>query len=457
MEGDIELATKRHSAKSKAKAARVRERAEVRALASGKSKASYRGDNDLTDPGVGYGSAVRTGRGSRAGAGPTGASDASARDRAAGVRTAGGPAGSSGAVWEYSRPVKKAKRRSRKRTWLAILAAFVAFVLIVGIGGWVWINGQISPAGPAGRPEVISVPQGATGASVADLLSSKRIITHPLVLRLYMKVHPIKVIDPGPYQFHANESFAAIEKTLESGPNQLLLDFKLTTPEGLTVGQIAQKVGALSGHNSAKFLQVVNSGQVLSNYKPASGNMEGLLFPDTYFISPNETELEIAQQMADRFDQIASTINLNTGAAQLGMTPYQVIVVASIIQREALVPSDMGKVAEVIYNRLKEKMKLQIDSTLIYALATMGQTVTSEITNAQGTTNSPYNTYLVAGLPPGPISAPGKAALQAALNPTPGPWLYYVTVDKQGDEAFSTSLAGQNANIAIAHKNGLPG
>ncbi len=437
------MASGRHSAKARAKALKEQERKSVRDLASGKLGGSDFEYEYLVDK-----PSKRVGNKSQGRAGGIryyqDEDEPSARTRAFRERS----------NWDYSsQPSVASRRKIRLRKLRSLSIGLVALIIVVFLAGLV-VHDQIDPATNRRDAIIVVVPPGATGSSVANILSSKGVIKHPLFLRLYMRVYPVSKIEPGPFKFYKNEHFSAIEATINKGPNQTLLDYRLTVPEGLTLGEIAQLVGKLPGHTAQGFIRAVSSGQVTSTFKPANGNMEGLLFPDTYFISRNETDLEIAQQMSDRLIQIASQLNLTTQASQLGLSPLQVITVASIIQREAITASDMGKVAQVIYNRLKENMKLQIDSTVIYGLASMGQTVTSEITISQEQTPSPYNTYLHFGLPPGPIAAPGAQALQAALHPTPGPWLYYVTIDKQGDEAFSTTLAQQNANIALAKRNG---
>ena len=440
------MASGRHSAKARAKERKDQERSGVRRLATGKGVG---GTNDEFE----YVREKPKKSRSKLTA-PKAPNIEFSNPKHVGQRLTPPQGYSSVGNWDYSgQPAIMSKRRTRAKRSKVILIV-LAVIVLVGSGVGFWAHGQIDPSNQGRKPLVVVVPTGATGASVADILAKKGIISSSVIFRLYMRVYPVTSIQPGPFAFFKHEKYSEIESTLKKGPDQTLLDYRLTVPEGFTSGQIAQLVGKLPGHTAGGFESALASGKLKSNYIPANGNLEGLLFPDTYFISRDESDLEIAQQMLDRFNQIASQVNLNSLANGLGLSPYQVITVASIVQREAITPSDMAKVAEVIYNRLKAKMNLQIDSTVIYALATMGQTVTSEITISQEKTPSPYNTYLHPGLPPSPISAPGEMALQASLHPTQGPWLYYVTIDKQGDEAFSSTLAQQNANIALAKRNG---
>ena len=176
---------------------------------------------------------------------------------------------------------------------------------------------------------------------------------------------------------------------------------------------------------------------------PGSDNLEGMLGTGQYLILPGETDLTIVQDMVTRFDRYAQGAGLSTtSAAALGMTPYQVITVASIIEKEGYYTFNMPKVARVIYNRLANDMPLQMDSTVLYAIGQDGGPVTSKDLQIQ----SPYNTYLNKGLTPTPICMPSVTALKSALNPPAGAWLYFVLVQKNGVMAFSDTFAEQLAN-----------
>jgi UPF0755 protein len=228
--------------------------------------------------------------------------------------------------------------------------------------------------------------------------------------------------------------------------------YAVVVPPGFTMAQIATRVGAVPGHSSRQFLALAESGQVRSPYEPAGvKKLEGLLFPATYSVTASESDQQILEEMIGRFDQVAQEIGLASAPSTVHVSPYQAVTVASMIEREALLPGDRGKVATVVYNRLAKQMRLQIDATVIYAL---GRPVTSlSLKDLQ--IDSPYNTYRVTGLPPTPIASPGVESLEAALHPTPGPWLYYVVVSQNGAEAFSTTYAEQLQNEALAKQRGL--
>jgi UPF0755 protein len=217
----------------------------------------------------------------------------------------------------------------------------------------------------------------------------------------------------------------------------------------LTVSQIGDVVATLPGHTKAGFVAAANSGTVRSQFQPATvKSPEGVLYPDTYFVLANESNTSILQRLVNRFDQIGDQIGLGSTTA---LSPYQTIIVASLIQQEAKLPADAPLVAAVIYNRIKAHMPLQIDATLCYVKGGCPPVPTA----TDKKLNSPYNTYLNPGLPPTPIASVSQASLQAAMQPANVPYLYYVIGDSTGKLNFATTLQQQNANIAAARRKGL--
>jgi UPF0755 protein len=179
--------------------------------------------------------------------------------------------------------------------------------------------------------------------------------------------------------------------------------------------------------------------------------MEGLLFPDTYRVEQDDDEASLLARMVATMDDIAGQAGLDQAEARTGYTPYEVLIVASLIESEASIPEDRPKIARVIYNRLEEGMTLGIDATVYFALGRRG----GGLTRSDLEVESPYNTRQVGGLPPTPIAMPGRASLEAAMNPEPGPWLYYVLSDADGHHAFSESYEEFLRNKAQAERDGL--
>jgi UPF0755 protein len=209
-------------------------------------------------------------------------------------------------------------------------------------------------------------------------------------------------------------------------------------PEGQQVREIVDRLVEASGIKRAEFEAALKDPAALGLPDYAGGNPEGYLFPATYAFPPNATAADMLKQMVARWQQAATDNDLEAKAAELGYTPNEVMTVASLVQAEGR-GDDMPKVARVIYNRVENPSNgetnglLQIDAAVNYAL---GQSGTTVITNEQkeSVADSPYNTYTQKGLPPTPVEAPGDDAIQAALNPAEGDWLYYVTVNLETGE-----------------------
>jgi UPF0755 protein len=182
--------------------------------------------------------------------------------------------------------------------------------------------------------------------------------------------------------------------------------------------------------------ELLTTGKVPSTFKPPTQpSYEGLLFPDTYRVEDGEDELTVLTRMIGKGEAVMQAANVETAQQRLGLTPYEVMVVASLIEAEAKVPEDKPKIARVIYNRLKNKIPLGVDATSRYEAVLAGR----DRDKVDFDSPSPYNTRKFAGLPPTPIAAPGKSSIEAALNPDDGPWIYYVLQDAQGHHFFTDS------------------
>jgi UPF0755 protein len=238
---------------------------------------------------------------------------------------------------------------------------------------------------------------------------------------------------------------AALDLLL-SGKNRA--ESQLTIPEGLTVDEIASVIGKETEIKAADVRAVLKRPGSLGLPAYANGNPEGYLFPATYPIPPDATPRYVVRLMVAEFNEVASELDLEATAREAGMDPHDVVTVASLIEAEASRPEDLGKVARVIDNRAAAGDLLQLDSTVHYA---NGDSGSGDVftTAEEREIDSPYNTYRYPGLPPGPIGSPGEAALRAALDPTPGNWTYFVTVNLEtGETLFATTLAQHNANVA---------
>ncbi len=333
--------------------------------------------------------------------------------------------------------------------WLKGLALVVVAALIVAAVGVVWVRSQINPSGHVGPAVTVAIPAGSSTSRIADDLGKAGVIHSPTLFGLYVKVKGAGPLLPGTYTLHKNSHYDSVISTLEKGP-PVVDRGRITIPEGFTLEQIAERVGEVPGLSAQKFLALANSGQVRSPFEPPGVNsLEGLLYPATYDVKPGEDETSILQRMVDAFDQIADQVGLTQAAAAIGVTPYQAVIVASIVEREAKLDEDRGPVASVIYNRLRKGMLLQVDATVMY-----GEHIT-DAHQIDTKSDSPYNTYKFKGLPPTPIASPGTPSLEAAANPPADPAMYYVLIDPSGKLGFATTQQQFDQLVAQAKAKGL--
>lgn len=319
------------------------------------------------------------------------------------------------------------------RRWPFVLLALALSVLVVIGSGALWVEHQVNPPGASGPRIQVTVNKGMATADVGALLQRQGVIANATIFKYYARLTGLSGIEAGDYQFDKHSDLSRVAKVLKAGPAKAE-DERITIPEGLTLPEVAKLVGAMPGRSADKFMEVANSGTIRSQYEPPGTNsLEGLILPETYFITKGDDETQILRKMVDTFDQVAGQLNVAGAAAKFSITPYQVVIVASLVEREARVEEDRGKIARVIYNRLSSGMQLQIDATVLYALGRPQESVSFKDRDV----NSPYNTYKIPGLPPGPIASPGRQSLEAAVNPTPGNWIYYVLADSSGRHAFT--------------------
>ncbi|HLG01567.1 MAG TPA: endolytic transglycosylase MltG [Acidimicrobiia bacterium] len=336
------------------------------------------------------------------------------------------------------------------RRWKIVLGVATALMLFAGLGV-MWLLRHIDPPGPPGSAVTVEIPQGTSAAAIADILNDRGVITSARVFRLYARLTGAGEFQAGIYrrgELRKRMGMSDAIDALEQGPE---IEYrKITIPEGFTLRQIADRVGTI-GRDPQRFLDLANSGAVRSKFQPdGSNNLEGLLFPDTYYIADDETEEDILARMVVLFEQVADEVGLPAQAGAVGLSPYQAIVVASLVEEETKIAEERTLVSAVIHNRIQAGMLLQIDATVLYALGEHKTRVLFRDLEI----DSPYNTYRNPGLPPTPIAAPGAEALRAAVEPGDVPYLYYVKVDTEGHHAFATTGAEHERNIAEAERNG---
>ncbi|NCG40832.1 MAG: endolytic transglycosylase MltG [Actinobacteria bacterium] len=308
-----------------------------------------------------------------------------------------------------------------------------------------WAKELIDPPGDRGAAINLTLPPGATTSGISETLADLEIIPSASAYEWYIRLKGGPEFQAGSYTFHSNSSISQALEVLSAGPNtpEQAEQLRLTIPEGFTVSRIIDLINntpglAFSGFDFENELRVgYNSSGVLSDQAMVAEGViepyEGLLFPDTYFLTEESSAEDLVVQMISRFDQVLLELGYSEATESVGLSAYEVLTIASLIEREARIPEERGKVSRVIHNRVASNWFLGIDATIVYV------TGNNNLSAADLRVDSPYNSRLVRGLPPGPISSPGRAALEAAIEPAPGPWLYYVLVSEDGRHSFSTN------------------
>lgn len=347
----------------------------------------------------------------------------------------------------------RADRKRRRRRNLAALGIVLALLLPFLLAGG-WFVYQLNPPGGAGAAVRIDVEEGWGISEIGDELARRGVVGSSLAFQVYAKVSSAGPFPEGRYRLREDLGVRDAVSSLEAGPvSTPVTDVALTVPPGLTLEQIAARVGELPGRSAETFLQLANAGVVRSRYQPAEvTSLEGLLFPDTYRIDEKEDETAILQRLVNQFDAMADAAGIANAPATIGRTPYEAIVIASLIEREAGVEEDRPLISAVIANRLRDGELLQIDAAGCFG---KGGCNDEPLTNADKESDSPYNTYRFPGLVPTPISSSGEASLRAAVAPAAVPYKFYVLADESGRHAFAETYEEHQANVAAAQEQGL--
>lgn len=281
----------------------------------------------------------------------------------------------------------------------------------------------------------VVIPAGSPVESIGQILYRAGLIRHPLAFRALVEWMGVATrLHAGEYDFTPAMGLREIIRRLVKGE---VVTYTFTIPEGFTVEQIADLLARHGLADRERFLEAARRPDLAPCPPPDPAQvrypLEGYLFPDTYRVPRGTCESELISLMVRRFREVWEH-ELAEKAARQALTPHQVVTLASIVEKETGVPEERPLVAGVFWNRLRRGMLLQADPTVLYALGRSGGLLQRDLQ-----VDSPYNTYLYAGLPPGPICNPGKAALQAVLEPAATDYLYFVARG-DGTHHFSRTL-----------------
>lgn len=343
----------------------------------------------------------------------------------------------------HSRP----RRRRRGRLLGYLLVAVFALLLGMGAG---YVRGYFASGDP-GEEVTVVIASGDSLSTVAGKLEAAGVVEHAgaFVLRTQADGYSTK-LKPGTYLLRRNQKYEDLVATLVEG--QAPPSVKVTIPEGSTLAQSADLVAAKLVSAPAKdYVRVAREKPVsftFKGYTPGT-TLEGFLFPATYEVDPAMKARPFVERQLAAFSENVARVDMKR-ARKANLTPYDVVIIASMIEREAQVAAEREVVAAVIWNRLRDDMLLQIDATIQYALGETKPVLTFDDLKI----DSPYNTYTHSGLPPTPIANPGLAAMQAAADPAAVDYLYYVArADGTGRHYFSRSYEEFLANQAKATRN----
>lgn len=344
-------------------------------------------------------------------------------------------------------PRGRQPRRRRARLFGYVLVAFLALLLGVATG---YARGYFT-GGEIGDEVTVVIAAGDTLSAIATKLEEAGVVEHAgaFIVRVQKDGYSSQ-LKPGTYVLRENEPYGDLVGVLLEGQKPSFVN--VTIPEGSTLKQsagiVAAEIEPLSSDNYMRIAQDNPPKVSLEGYRPG-GTLEGLLFPATYEVPPDVTAARFIDKQLDAFEAAMEKVDM-TRARKANLTPYDVVIIASMIEREAQVPEERSTVAAVIWNRLRIDMLLQIDATIQYALGEQKPVLTFDDLKI----DSPFNTYTHKGLPPTPIANPGLASLQAAANPADVDYLYYVArADGTGRHYFSREYEQFLADQAKAAAN----
>ena len=344
-------------------------------------------------------------------------------------------AGAEGGQRAQGDGLRRRTTRVRIRLILLVLFVVVAVALAGGLGFYKWYF----HTGKLGGKVHVTIPSGASLHTIAGILQQKGVVprARAFEIRAAGDGHGTD-LQAGTYVLHRNEPYDQLIATLAAGGQQAAI--KVTIPEGFTVAQTATLLArTIPGFSAEKYLELAVKHPVppdVRGYTPGR-TLEGLLFPATYDVLPSVTARQFIEKQLAAFRSALAGVDLSR-ARKAHLTPYDVTIIASMVEREVEVPSERPLVAAVIWNRLRAGMLLQIDATVEYVLPEHKSVLTYKDLKIQ----SPYNTYLHAGLPPAPIADPGAASLEAAADPASVDYLYYVARnDGSGRHYFASTYS----------------
>ena len=328
-----------------------------------------------------------------------------------------------------------------------LLIALLVIVVVLAVAGAFVANEMRSRIqepykGYSAAEQFVEIPQGAASAEIRRRLLEAGVVSDEVTLRtaLWWSGRS-RSLQAGEYRFDQPMSALAVIEKIASGD---VYTQRLTFPEGLTIAEMAKVFESRGFGPAREFVKAASDGSLVKDLDAKASDLEGYLFPETYPLPRRADASRVVGMMVGRFRSLYDE-TLRARAKELGMTTRQVVTLASLIEKETARADERPLVAAVYRNRMMRGMGMQADPTVVYALMKAGK-YNGNIRREDLSFDSPYNTYRYPGLPPGPIAAPGRASIDAALAPADVPYLYFVSRN-DGSHVFATTLTEHNANV----------
>jgi UPF0755 protein len=335
--------------------------------------------------------------------------------------------------------------KTLRRLFVGLLVLLV-LVAAAGAAAWFWAKGELERPRAFAAPVDLEVAPGASARAVLERLEREGAIGSALVARLYLgRVLGDPPIHAGEYRFEPPMSALEVLDRLVRGD---VVTHPVTVVEGLTLAETAAALAAAGFGDAGRFRAEFADPRRIADFDPAAADLEGYLFPDTYRFPRGASEAAIADAMVANFrlrwrDDVAPLL----AAATSSRPPRDLVILASLVEKEARLPAERALIAAVYANRLARGIGLYADPTIIHGLKLEGRW-DGNLRRRHLEEDSPWNTYRRSGLPPGPICSPGAASLAAAAAPADAPYLYFVSRN-DGSHVFAETLAEHNRNVEI--------
>ncbi|HEY0766837.1 MAG TPA: endolytic transglycosylase MltG [Steroidobacteraceae bacterium] len=334
-----------------------------------------------------------------------------------------------------------ARSRGRRLRALGVAAVLLLLLALGAAGGYFWLQGQFQAPGPAAAPSTIEVEPGASLRSVLGRLEATGAVRHARAVELYLRVRGREPrVQAGTYEIAAHASPEQIIALFEQG--KVILE-QLTVVEGATFGEFRE---ALDQHpHVLHTLRGKSPAEVMAALGHPGVHAEGEFFPDTYRFAANTADVAILGLAYDSMQRVLAAAWQERSASLPFETPYQALILASMVEKEAALKSERARIAGVFVNRLRKGMRLQSDPTVIYGL---GEKYDGSIHTRDLLKDTPYNTYTREGLPPTPVALPGRESVLAAVGPEPTDALFFVATGRgDGAHHFSSTLEEHNSAV----------